>query len=69
MEEYLDMMAAFSHNTRFSEIKEAVLKKSEKGEESMTMFNIAEELENIGRQKGMQQGIEQGIEQIGRAHV
>ena len=55
-EEYLDMMAAFSNDTRFARIKETVLSKRKAGEESVTMFSIAEELENVGRQKGVEEG-------------
>lgn len=55
-EEYLDMMAEFSSDRRFSEIKENVLKRLGEGEEEITMFSIAEELENIGKQKGIEQG-------------
>ena len=59
-EEYLDMMAAFSNDTRFAKIKENVLKRRKKGEERMTMYSIAEELENIGRQKGKKEGKKEG---------
>lgn len=51
-EEYLDMMAAFSNDTRFARIKETVLGKRKEGEERVTMFSIAEELESIGMKKG-----------------
>lgn len=56
MEEYLDMMAAFSNDTRFARIKETVLSKKKEGEESVTMFSIAEELENKGMEKGKKEG-------------
>ncbi len=56
-EEYLDMMAAFSSDIRFSCIKEKVLKKRKKGEESVTMYSIAEELENLGREEGRKESI------------
>ena len=55
-EEYLDMMAAFSNDTRFARIKETVLSKKKEGEESVTMFSIAEELENKGMEKGKKEG-------------
>lgn len=56
------MMAAFSSDTRFLQIKEMVLKR-EKGE-GVTMYSIAEELENVGKRKGMEEGKEEGIRKI-----
>ena len=56
-EEYLDMMAAFSNDTRFARIKETILKKRQEGEESVTMFSIAEELEKRGMEKGRKEVI------------
>ena len=41
------MMAAFSSDTRFLQIKEMVLKEEKGG--SVTMYSIAEELENVGK--------------------
>lgn len=55
-EEYLDMMAAFSSDKRFVEIKESVLKKRKIDKEEVTMFSIAEELENQGIKRGMKEG-------------
>lgn len=62
-EEYLDMMAAFSSDSRFMQIKEKVLKRRIEEGESVTMYSIAEELENMGRRKGMEEGIEEGKEE------
>ena len=62
-EEYLDMMAAFSNDARFAQIKETVLKKRQEREESVTMFSIAEELENVGKQKGIEEGRRKGREE------
>ena len=55
------MMAAFSSDTRFLQIKEMVLKEEKGG--SVTMYSIAEELENVGKRKGMEEGIKEGKEE------
>lgn len=60
-EEYLDIMAAFSGDTRFTSIKEIVLKNSKKSEEGVTMYSIAEELENLGREEGREEGRRESI--------
>ena len=62
-EEYLDMMAAFSSDRQFASIKENVLRRMEQGEESVTMYSIAEELESIGKEKGREEGIKEGIKE------
>lgn len=59
-EEYLDMMAAFTNDKRFVEIKESVVKK-QKTDEEVTMFSIAEELEKQGMKRGIKRGIERGM--------
>ena len=64
-EEYLDMLAVFSNDTRFTKIKENVLKRRKEGKERVTMyFSINDELENIGRQKGMAEGKKEGKKEV-----
>ena len=65
-EEYLDMMAAFSNDARFARIKATVLSKRNEGEGRVTMFSIVDELENIGRQKGVKEGMEKGASEKSR---
>lgn len=50
-EEYLDMMEVLTSDKRFEKIKESVLKKRTTEKEEVTMFSIAEELENQGIEK------------------
>ena len=54
VEDFLDVIGTIDNEERFEKIKEKVVKNAEK--EEITMFSIAEELENRGKAAGLKEG-------------
>ena len=54
VEDFLDVMGTIDNEEKFEKIKEKVIKNAEK--EEITMFSIAEELENRGKAAGLKEG-------------
>lgn len=57
-EEFLDTLKALTRDKRYEKIAETILKKEER--EEITMFSIAEVIENRGMERGLEYGIERG---------
>ena len=64
-EELLDALSAVASDSRYKEIKERLVQNEngEKKEGGLKMCVVAEDLENIGIQKGIQKGIKEGASQ------
>ena len=61
VEDFLDVMGTIDNEERFEKIKEKVIKNAEK--EEITMFSIAEELENRGKAAGLKEGKAAGLKE------
>ena len=63
VQELIDFLAVFTNDIRYMEIKEEILEIEKKGN-GVTMCNLADALENKGKQQGIQQGIVAFVETL-----
>ena len=59
IQEFLDLLAVFTNDNRYKDIKQELIKIEKEGK-CVTMCNVAQALEDKGIEKGIQKGIEKG---------